>query len=198
MEPFIGQIIMFGGNFAPRGWAFCQGQLLAISQNQALFSILGTTYGGDGRTTFALPDLRGRAPIGPGHGPGLTNRVLGQRSGTETNTMSVNQMPSHNHSASLSGLVGAVNVSSSDADHQVPVAGDAIGAATIPAGRGTTPANFYIADVPDTTLSIGSISIAGGAVTIYNNGGQQPINNMQPWLGIYYIIALVGTFPSRN
>lgn len=97
MEPFIGQIIMFGGNFAPRGWALCDGQLLSIASNTALFSILGTTYGGDGRTTFGLPDLRGRFPMHAGNGPGLTSRRLGEAGGTETNTLNVNQLPSHNH-----------------------------------------------------------------------------------------------------
>jgi microcystin-dependent protein len=97
IEPFIAEIIMFGGNFAPRGWAFCDGQLLPIAQNQALFSILGTTYGGDGRTTFALPDLRGRAAIHPGTGPGLSTRQLGERGGTETNTLTLPQLPTHTH-----------------------------------------------------------------------------------------------------
>jgi len=98
MEPFLAEIILFAGNFAPRGWALCQGQILPINQNQALFSLLGTTYGGDGRTSFALPDLRGRVPIHPGHGPGLSNYDLGQKGGTETNTLTPNQLPSHNHS----------------------------------------------------------------------------------------------------
>lgn len=96
-DPFIAEIIMFGGNFAPRGWAFCDGQLLPIAQNSALFSLLGTIYGGDGRTTFALPDLRGRTAIHPGTGPGLSNRRLGEHGGSETNTMTIGQMPSHNH-----------------------------------------------------------------------------------------------------
>lgn len=96
-EPYIGQIILFGGNFAPRGWAQCDGSLIAIAQNTALFSILGTTYGGDGITTFALPDLRGRAPIHYGNGPGLTPRALGEAAGTETVTLTVNQMPAHTH-----------------------------------------------------------------------------------------------------
>ncbi|MEM8909888.1 MAG: tail fiber protein, partial [Bacteroidota bacterium] len=115
MEPFIGQIMMFGGNFAPRGWALCNGQLMPISQNQALFSLLGTTYGGDGRTTFALPDLRGRAAMHAGHGPGLTDRRLGQRSGTETNTMNTLQMPSHSHIAVVGGSV-KIQVSANAAD----------------------------------------------------------------------------------
>ncbi|MGR3318795.1 MAG: phage tail protein [Candidatus Anammoxibacter sp.] len=98
-DPFIGQISMFGGNFAPRGWALCNGQVMSISENQALFSILGNTYGGDGRTTFGLPDLRGRAAIHAGAGPGLTRRILGSMGGTEINTLQENQMPTHNHTA---------------------------------------------------------------------------------------------------
>ena len=99
-EPFIGEISMFAGNFAPRGWAFCEGQLLPIAQNQSLFSILGTTYGGDGRTTFGLPDMRGRVSIHPGTGPGLTNYRLGNKGGSETTTLTTNQLPSHNHTIS--------------------------------------------------------------------------------------------------
>lgn len=114
MEGTIGEIRLFAGNFAPRAWAFCDGQLISIAQNTALFSILGTTYGGDGRTTFALPDLRGRAPIHAGHGPGLSDYRLGQRSGAETVTLTVNQMPSHNH---------PVSTSSEDADAKLPSAG---------------------------------------------------------------------------
>ncbi len=96
-DPFIGQINLFAGNFAPRGWAFCDGQLLPINQNEALFSLLGTMYGGDGRTTFALPDLRGRTPVHPGSGPGLTNRRLGERLGLEDYALTVGQLPSHTH-----------------------------------------------------------------------------------------------------
>src|SRR5690349_13883210 len=96
-EPFIGEIIMFAGNFAPRGWAFCQGQILSIAQNTALFSILGTTYGGNGQTTFALPDFRGRVPVGQGQGPGLSSYVLGEVSGTESTTLLTTNMPVHNH-----------------------------------------------------------------------------------------------------
>jgi microcystin-dependent protein len=106
-EPFYGEIVMFAGNFAPRGWAFCNGQLLSIAQNTALFSILGTTYGGNGVTTFALPDLRGRAPMHFGQGPGLSNRNLGEQDGTETVALTQQQMPSHTHT--LNGSTGAVN-----------------------------------------------------------------------------------------
>jgi len=112
-EPFIAQITMFAGNFAPRGWAFCDGQLLAISSNQALFSLLGTTYGGDGRVTFGLPDLRGRFPMHPGNGPGLTPRTQGRGGGTETNTLNVNQLPAHSHAMNL--------VSASEGEQTSPV-----------------------------------------------------------------------------
>ncbi|MEZ4447950.1 MAG: tail fiber protein [Nannocystaceae bacterium] len=114
MEGFIGEIRLFAGNFAPRAWMLCEGQLLSIAQNTALFSILGTTYGGDGRTTFALPDLRGRAPVQAGHGPGLSDYRLGQKSGAEQVTLTVSQMPSHNHS---------VTSSSEDANAKLPSSG---------------------------------------------------------------------------
>ncbi|MEX1309383.1 MAG: tail fiber protein, partial [Candidatus Sulfomarinibacteraceae bacterium] len=111
-SPFIGQIQLFGFNFPPRGWAFCEGQLLAISSNTALFSLLGTTFGGDGRTTFGLPDLRGRSAVGVGNGPGLSSVSWGQRSGAENVTLNVNTLPSHTHSAAVTGLTTTVSGSS--------------------------------------------------------------------------------------
>lgn len=166
MEPFLGQIIMFGGNFAPRGWAFCDGQLLPISQNQSLFALLGTTYGGDGRTTFALPDLRGRAPIHAGNGPGLSDRRLGSRGGSETNTLIESQLPSHTHA------IGTKEEGNTDDPSGAYVAGDGTNA---------------FADSSDGNL------LPTGAT-----GGNQSVNNMQPFLAVSYIIALQGTFPSRN
>ena len=169
MEPFIAQIMLFGGNFAPRGWAFCDGQLLPISSNSALFSILGTSYGGDGRTTFALPDLRGRAPIHAGAGPGLTPRVIGQTVGAEDVTLQANQIPPHNHS---------FNVTNAAADNARP-SGDYI-----------ARSNIYSADVSSPVqLAEGSIGMAGGGFAH---------ENMQPSLVINYIIALQGIFPSRS
>ena len=170
MDPLLGQIIMFAGNFAPRGWAFCDGQLLAINQNTALFSILGTTYGGDGRTTFALPDLRGRTPIGPRQGPGLSNVGLGQRLGSETNTLTQPNLPPHSH-----GLLA-----SDKRAHEVEPGGHALA----PASR-----DVYSNDTPTVTMNAGTVS---------STGGGQPFNNMQPSLGINYIIALQGVFPSRS
>ncbi|QHI35502.1 hypothetical protein IMCC3317_08480 [Kordia antarctica] len=173
MDPFIGEIVMFGGNFAPRSWSFCNGQLLAISQNTALFSILGTTYGGDGRTTFALPDLRGRAAIHPGTGPGLSTIKLGQRGGSEYHTLNVLEMPSHTHS-------GAIKVSSVAADDDVPGTGASIGASEI-----------FVEGAPNTAL-------ANGSVTALPTGGQQQFYMRNPFEGINYIICLFGVFPSRN
>lgn len=192
----MAEIRIFGGNFAPRNWAFCEGQLLSINSNQALFSLLGTTYGGDGRTSFALPDLRGRVPIGPGTGPGLSTRKQGARSGTETNTLTTLQMPAHNHIATISpGTVATVSI---------PVLADA---ADIP-----DPSNASLATSEDTngsevktysnqsadaTLKPFNAPVSGN-VNVNLNGGSQPTNNMQPWLGTYYIICMQGVFPSRN
>lgn len=173
MNPFLAEIVMFGGNFAPRGWAYCDGQLLSINANQALFALLGTTYGGDGRTTFALPDLRGRNPIHPGQGPGLSSIKLGQRGGAETHVMTVNQMANHNH-------LGSIKVSNLPADDDTPGTGVSIGKAEI-----------FVEGAPNTDLAMGS-------VTLDNAGGQQPFSIRNPFLGINYIIALQGVFPSRN
>lgn len=179
MNPFIGQIIMFGGNFAPRGWALCNGQLLPIAQNTALFSILGTTYGGDGRTTFGLPSLRGRLAMHAGNGPGLTPRRLGEKSGTETNTLSILNLPSHNHTAS-----GTVSLQGKNGP----------GDETNPGGGyfATAGTDLY-ADTPNTNMGSSPVT-----VTVGNNGANQPVNNLMPYQCVNYIIALVGTFPSRS
>lgn len=168
-EPYLGEMAYFAGNFAPRGWAFCEGQLLPISQNQALFSILGTMYGGDGRTTFALPDMRGRALVHTGSGPGLTPRSQGQKFGSETVTMTAAQMPSHTHSAH----------STSDTTVDDTANGKSLAAVKMYKPR-TTPSR--------------SLNNA----TIANTGGNQPINTVQPTLAINCIIAIQGLFPSRN
>ena len=171
-EAFIGEIRMFAGTFAPRGWALCDGQLLAISQNDALFSILGTTYGGDGRTTFGLPDLRGRVPMHPGNGLGLSSRRLGEKGGTETNTLTVAQMPSHNHT------VNAVKVDGNTNDPS-----------------GAYPANTKILDKEYSTETKDT---AMKADMISNTGGNQPFNNLQPYNNVNFIISLYGIYPSRN
>ncbi|GAA4234906.1 tail fiber protein [Postechiella marina] len=188
MDPFLGQIVMFGGNFAPRGWALCEGQLLPISQNSALFSILGTIYGGDGRTTFALPDLRGRVAIGQGHGPGLSDRRLGSRSGQEAHTLNTLEMPSHNHIIQD----GGVKVTSANATESTPSNGSTLAAPGNGSGRSFEPISGYNNATPDVTLN------TGAGPTALNNGGNQAHNNMQPYLTTNYIIALQGVFPSRS
>jgi len=179
-DPFIAEIIMFGGNFAPRGWAFCDGQLLSISQNSALFSLLGTNFGGDGRTTFGLPDLRSRFPMHPGTGPGLSSRRLGEKSGTENVTLNVNQIPPHNHTATgtikTSGDAANTNNPNSNALALAEAYSDQPFAATSPP-----------------TLRAGSVE-----TTSADTGGGQSHNNMPPFQCVNFIIALQGIFPSRN
>lgn len=189
VDPLLGQISMFAGNFAPRGWAFCHGQLLSISQNTALFSIIGTTYGGDGRTTFALPDLRGRAPICLGQGPGLSNRQLGSRFGSETHNLSVFEMPPHSHTATGSG---ASLLSTDAAVRETPITGDVPAEAAFKEGFNNTKVKSF---GPASNTVVGQSS---GAPNIGLTGNGQPHNNMQPSLTISYVIALVGVFPSRN
>jgi microcystin-dependent protein len=172
-EPFIGEIRMFAGNFAPRGWAFCNGQILSIAQNTALFSLLGTTYGGDGRTTFALPNLQGRAPMHQGQGPGLTNRVLGETAGEENVTLLTTQMPVHTHQPQADASGGG----------QTSPASATWGAG----GRGRPAA--YSATSPNATLSPQALAVAGGS---------QPHNNRSSYLGVSFIIATQGIYPSRN
>lgn len=180
MNPFIGEIVMFGGNFAPRQWAFCDGQLLAISSNTALFSILGTTYGGDGRTTFALPDLRSRVAVHPGHGPGLSSYTLGERGGREQVTLTQNEMPSHNHFAA------------SNADIHVNETG----------GEDDPEGNFLGGGLGVYSASTNGNKMSGGAATtstaLAATGGSLPFNIEQPFLATNYIICLFGVYPSRN
>jgi microcystin-dependent protein len=173
-EPFIGQIMMFGGNFAPRGLALCDGQLLSIAQNTALFSILGTIYGGNGQTTFALPDLRGRVPVHPGQGAGLPPVEQGEMAGSASVTLTVNQMPMHNHSVAASQ-----NATTTDPNGAVP-SNDA---------RGGNPVSIYAAQPDGTHMNPQMIGVAGGG---------QPISIQPPFLGVNFIIALEGIFPPRS
>ncbi|MCP5424477.1 MAG: phage tail protein [Gammaproteobacteria bacterium] len=170
-EPFVGEIRMFAGNFAPRGWAFCDGQLLAVSQNDALFSLLGTIYGGDGRTTFGLPDLRGRIPIHAGHGSGLSERRLGSKGGEEKVTLTTNQLPSHTHPLQAS-TQNAVQTSPGNNVLAQP-----------------TSIDLYRVTAPDADLS-------GDAIT--DVGGNRSHTNLMPFLCVNFIIALVGIYPSRH
>lgn len=170
MEPFIGQIIMFAGNFAPRGWALCDGQLLSIAENSALFSILGTTYGGDGRITFGLPDLRGRFPMHAGSGPGRSARNLGSEGGTEQHSLNTAQLPSHAHQgeAMLSNIAEAGSRS-----------------------RGVP----FDAGGEDPEIQIGGRVIEFSTNPVGNN---QPVEHMPPFQCVNFIIALTGTYPSRS
>ena len=170
-EPFVGEIRMFAGNFAPRGWAFCDGQLLAVSQNDALFSLLGTIYGGDGRTTFGLPDMRGRIPIHAGQGPGLSSRRLGAKSGAENVTLTTNQMPSHSHDFNVTTKPAS---SDSPAGHML---------------ADMTPAALYTDKAPARVVATSAIA---------NTGGAQHHSNLQPFLCVNFIIALFGIYPSRQ
>ncbi len=172
--PFIGDIRMFGGNFSPQGYALCEGQLQAISQNQALFALIGTTYGGDGVQTFALPDLRGRAPVHMGTGRSGTTYVQGQLAGTETVPVSVTQMPAHSHPFTANP-----------------------NAASTPNPLGNIPAAPTTLQLYDTTTPVvPAIPMSAAAIGV--SGGSQPHENMQPFVAITFIIALFGAFPSRN
>jgi microcystin-dependent protein len=188
-DGFLGEVKMFAGNFAPRGWALCEGQVLAISQNTALFSLLGSTYGGDGRTTYALPDLRSRVPVGTGNGPGLLNYRLGQQGGAENNTLTVNQLPSHTHLAT--GTV-TPNASTEKATSDDPT-GKYPSAAVYPISRSELKPVLTYGDTTNAKMGSNPVN-----VTVSNTGGNQAINNIQPYISINYIICINGTFPSRN
>lgn len=170
VDPFVGEIRMFAGEFPPSGWALCDGQILSVAQNEALFSLLGSSYGGDGQSTFGLPDLRGRIPIHYGSGPGLSTRSLGQKGGAENETISLAQLPSHEHS--LQAAVGA-------------------GDSELPAGRQFATAEtqqvFYRERVPEQELSQSIVQEAGGG---------QPHDNVMPFICVNFIIALFGVLPS--
>jgi microcystin-dependent protein len=169
-EPFIGEVRMFAGSIVPTGWALCNGQLVPIAQNVALFSILGTAFGGDGQVTFALPDLQGRVPVHPGQGPGLSNRTRGQALGSEAHTLGLAEMPAHTHSLGAS----------------------ANGISNSPAGRVLAQSP---AAIPQFEASADT-ALSASAVT--TTGADQPHNNMQPYLTFYFCIALQGVFPPRT
>lgn len=187
MDPFLGQIMLFAGNFEPRGWAFCNGQLLSIAQHTALFSILGTTYGGDGRTTFALPDLRGRVAVHEGDGPGLSSYRLGQKGGVENVTLNATQIPNHSHTAGSVSLP----VSSNEATSSNPADNVLASAMTSISRETTVSTNVYA----DAGMANGNMKTAGSTDA---TGGSQSHTNVQPYLATNYIIALQGIFPSRN
>lgn len=173
IDPSVGEIRMFAGNFAPRGWAFCDGQLLEIDKHMGLYALIGTTYGGDGKTTFALPNLQGRAPMHPGQGPGLTSRQLAEKGGAETVTLTEEQMPQHDHTMKASGESGEVGSLNSKA--------------AFARSRG--------GELYQTEAGSNLVSLAEG--TLPSAGGSQPHDNMQPFLSMNFVIALVGTLPTQ-
>lgn len=192
MDPFIGQIIQFGGNFEPRGWAFCDGRLLPISQYSALFSILGTTYGGDGRTTFALPDLRGRVPIHHGKGPGLSDYRLGQKGGQENVTLNITQIPSHSHNAQTARIQGDVIVGVTDNTANTQEPKESLLSKT----NGNVAYNSFKDDISGKLAGVSHDLNLTGQVS--NTGGNLSHENRQPYTCINFIIALQGIFPSRS
>lgn len=189
MEVFLGTIQAFGFNFAPRGWANCSGQMMSIAQNSALFSLLGTTYGGNGQTTYGLPDLRGRAGLNMGQGPGLSMYNIGQIAGTENTTLLVTNMPAHTHAATATMGVQVAGTASkplntpSDTNKYLGASGGAAGSATI------------WSDALNSPVTMGGTS---GSVTVGPAGNSQPLSLLNPYLALNFCIALEGIFPSRN
>lgn len=189
MTPFIGQILIFGGNYAPRGWAKCEGQLLNITDYTELYTVIGTIYGGDGRVSFALPDLRGRAPIHYETGPGLSTYSLGERGGAETITLAVSQIPSHNHAigSTLEATMkvdAAIGTSSDPSDNYL-------------ANSGSFDTEYSPSITTAGTMASDAISLTG-SINCGLTGGTQAHENRQPFIAMNYIIALQGTYPSRN
>jgi len=176
-HPFVAEIRMFAGNFAPKGWALCNGQLMPLSQNTALFSLLGTTYGGDGKSNFALPNLQGSAPMQSGQGPGLSLHDLGERGGTPTVTLLPTEMASHNH------LANCLNGANGDQNNPI------LWAKTAGAGRQQGPPNYATTGPPTVLMKPAAIG---------TTGGNQPHNNMSPYLAVTFIIALQGVYPPRT
>lgn len=197
-EPFIGEIVLFAGNFAPRGWAFCNGTLLAISSNSALFSIIGTTYGGNGTTTFALPDLRSRVPVHSGQGPGLPFVQLGEMAGSPTVTLLPPNLPAHVHSNMPVQVTVPVSIPvvTTDGDSPTPGTGKVL-AQTLETSVGGV-VNIYGNGPGTTTLepfsAQATVSIPSTGIT----GSNYPVNIQNPFLGLNYIIATSGIYPSRN
>ncbi|MGI9277942.1 MAG: phage tail protein [Endozoicomonas sp.] len=211
MEFIMGGTILFGGNFAPRDWAICGGQLVAISENQALYAILGTTWGGDGRTNFGIPDLRSRIPQGAGDGPGLAPVRIGQKPGVESVSLAIPHLPSHIHAATFTGtgaspggLTATATVNALDGSGDLNTPGGGYWANSI-AGLAATSGGY--SSTKDTTMADDAVSVSitgsgggitGGSVTVAPTGGNLPFSILQPALGIYYILCVQGIFPSRN
>ena len=195
MEQTIGEIRMFAGNFAPLGWMLCQGQLLSISGNEVLYAIIGTIYGGDGISTFALPNLASRVPVGMGQGQGLSNIILGSKFGEENVTLTTTQLPAHTHAVDKNSVQVTNGMASnmSSTAHK-PTKGKSFGVAT---NRGVSTLGYNLEE-PTTVLHSSSLKNEDLTKTTLPVGGNQPHNNMQPYMGINFIIAIQGIFPSQN
>ncbi|WP_066657560.1 MULTISPECIES: phage tail protein [unclassified Sphingomonas] len=194
--PFIGEIRTYGFSFPPRFYSTAAGQILSIAQNTALFSLLGTTYGGNGQTTFALPDLRGRVAVGQGQGPGLSNNVIGQQSGAENTTLTTSNLPQHVHS--LSGVTGTLSAVDVKATQQSPTTGAYLGRGTDGATAPDSIPRIYVPAAtggPATKVPLAGVNVAGNTAIA---GGSIPFSTMQPYLVLNQCIALSGIFPSRN
>lgn len=194
-EPFVGQISMFAGNFAPRGWAFCNGQILPIQQNAALYTILGTTYGGNGQSTFALPDLRGRGPVHTGQGTGTANMVLGETGGTTSTTLSMLNMVPQVLNIPEATVPVAIPATTGIAELDTP-SNSAVLAKSVDTTGSGPEIKIYTATATNTTLKSFNITVPASKLTL--QGSNQPFTNQSPYLGINFIIALEGVFPSRN
>jgi microcystin-dependent protein len=197
-DPFIGEIRMVGFNYAPQGWALCNGQLLSIQQNTALFSLLGTTFGGDGRTTFGLPDLRGRVPMHQGQGPGLSSYQMGEKGGVESMTLSVSNMPQHFHTVSTTAKANvnlSIPANSNEGDTDVPGNNKVLAKMS----KGLASVNGYTSAPANTQLQTQSetVDIAINTPTTAT-GGNIPVDVLQPYQVVNFIIALEGIFPSRS
>jgi microcystin-dependent protein len=188
-QPYVGQIILVGFNFAPVGWFPCDGRLLPIAQYDVLFNLIGTTYGGDGQTTFALPDLRGRVPIGMGAGPGLSQRTIGEIGGSETVTLAGTQIPSHTHAIDNSALTASVACQTGAGNSQSPVG-------NVPAREAAGVTLPYSTQSRDATM--GGALGAGTSVATASTGGSGGHDNMQPHAVLQYCISAFGVFPSQT
>lgn len=201
-DPFLGEVRIVGFNFAPYGWALCQGQTMPISQNQALFSLLGVSFGGNGTTTFQLPDLQGRSPVGTGNGLGLSPINIGEKGGQENVTLTVNQLPAHTHIASSSGgvtVTGPVAVpatTTTTGEGAVPGTGTVLG----PVSEGGRPGQLYSTATANTTLAPFNVTLQGPGASYQNSstGNSLPTPLRNPYLGLTCVIALQGIFPSRG
>ena len=202
-DPFLGEIRMVGFNFAPTGWAMCAGSLMSISQNNALFALLGTTYGGNGTSTFALPDLQGRSPVGAGNGLGLSPIVLGETAGVANVTLNNTQMPTHTHNAASNGglsVTGSVAVPACNAPTGTPAGTPANNTVLGTISAGGRPGELYTTTAANTTLLPFNVTSTGTApaITVGTTGGNLPFGVRNPYLGVTCIIALQGVFPSRS